>query len=101
LLEDQDRTLWNRDDIREGLALVELALRQGPIGFYSIQAAIAAVHARASPCDTDWREIDVLYAFLMRFQPTAVVELNHAVAVAMSAAPERGLQTIDSIRARG
>jgi RNA polymerase sigma-70 factor (ECF subfamily) len=102
LLEEQDRTLWNRDQIRDGLALVESALRRGPIGPYSIQAAIAAVHARATrACDTDWREIEALYAYLMRLQPTPVVELNHAVAVAMSAGPERGLQIIDSICARG
>jgi RNA polymerase sigma-70 factor, ECF subfamily len=102
LLEDQDRTLWNRDQIGEGLALVESALRSGPIGPYSIQAAIAAVHARASrACDTDWREIEALYAYLMRLQPTPVVELNHAVAIAMSAGPARGLQIIDSICARG
>jgi len=102
LLEDQDRTLWNREQIREGLALVESALRKGPIGPYSIQAAIAAVHARASrACDTDWHEIEALYAYLIRLQPTPVVELNHAVAVAMSAGPERGLRIIDSICARG
>jgi RNA polymerase sigma-70 factor, ECF subfamily len=102
LLEDQDRTLWDHAQIREGLALVEAALRKGPIGPYSIQAAIAAVHARASRAsDTDWREIGALYAYLMRLQPTPVVELNYAVAVAMSAGAERGLQIIDSIRARG
>jgi RNA polymerase sigma-70 factor (ECF subfamily) len=102
LLEDQDRTIWKHDQIREGLALVDSALRTGPIGPYSIQAAIAAVHSRASrSCDTDWREIEALYAYLMRLQPTPVVELNYAVAVAMSAGPERGLQIIDSICARG
>ncbi|MBV8451611.1 MAG: RNA polymerase sigma factor [Deltaproteobacteria bacterium] len=102
LLEDQDRTLWNHEQIREGLALIESALRKGPIGPYSIQAAIAAVHARAArACDTDWCEIEALYAYLMRLQPMPIVELNHAVAVAMSAGPERGLQIIDSICARG
>lgn len=102
LLEDQDRTKWNREQIGEGLELLDAALRSGPAGPYAIQAAIAAVHAQtARPEDTDWCEIEALYAYLMRIQPSPVIELNHAVAVAMANGPERGLQIIDSIRARG
>jgi RNA polymerase sigma-70 factor (ECF subfamily) len=102
LLEDQDRTKWNREQISEGLELLYYALRSGPAGPYAIQAAIAAVHAQAArPADTDWREIEALYAYLMRVQPSPVIELNHAVAVAMASGPERGLQIIDSIHARG
>ena len=102
LLEDQDRTKWNREQISEGLELLESALRSNPAGPYAIQAAIAAVHAGAArPADTDWREIEALYAYLMRVQPSPVIELNHAVAVAMASGPERGLQIIDSIHARG
>ncbi len=102
LLEDQDRGKWNRAQIREGLKLVESALRSGPAGPYAIQAAIAGVHAQAARAsDTDWREIEALYAYLIRIQPSPVIELNHAVAVAMANGPERGLELIDSIRARG
>ena len=102
LLEDQDRTKWNREQIGEGLELLDAALRSGPAGPYAIQAAIAAVHAQtARPEDTDWCEIEALYAYLMRIQPSPVIELNNAVAVAMANGPERGLQIIDSIRARG
>ena len=102
LLEDQDRSLWNGEQIREGLALVELALRPGPVGPYAIQAAIAGVHARAdSPAQTDWPDIAALYAYLMRLRSSPVIELNHAVAVAMADGPEQGLQLIDSLHARG
>jgi len=102
LLEDQDRSLWNGEQIREGLALVELALRPGPVGPYAIQAAIAGVHARAdSPAQTDWQDIAALYAYLMRLRSSPVIELNHAVAVAMADGPEQGLQLIDSLHARG
>jgi len=102
LLEDQDRGKWSRAQIREGLELVESALRSGPAGPYAIQAAIAGVHAQAARAsDTDWREIEALYAYLIRIQPSPVIELNHAVAVAMANGPERGLELIDSIRARG
>jgi len=102
LLEDQDRTKWNREQIREGLALVDSALRAGRAGPYAIQAAIAAVHAQAArAADTDWCEIEALYAHLMRMQPSPVVELNHAVAVAMAQGPERGLQLIDALHGRG
>jgi RNA polymerase sigma-70 factor, ECF subfamily len=101
LLEDQDRTRWNRDQIREGLAEVEASLCLGPAGPYAIQAAIAAVHARTnSAAETDWRQIEALYAYLMRLQPSPVIELNHAVAVAMTNGPAAGLQLIDAIRVR-
>jgi RNA polymerase sigma-70 factor (ECF subfamily) len=101
LLEDQDRSLWNREQIHEGLMTVEWALRSGPVGPYVIQGAIAAVHARAkNPEDTDWRDIAALYAYLMRLRPSPVIELNHAVAVAMADGPEQGLQLIDSLHAR-
>ena len=101
LLEEQDRTRWNREQIREGLALVHAALSAGPVGPYAIQAAIAAVHARATHAgDTDWGEIEALYAYLMRVRPSPVIELNHAVAVAMARGPAHGLQMIEAIRVR-
>jgi RNA polymerase sigma-70 factor, ECF subfamily len=101
LLEDQDRTKWNRAQIAEGLALVHSALSAGPAGPYALQAAIAAVHARAARAsDTDWREIEALYAYLMRIRPSPVIELNHAVAVAMASSVENGLRMIESIRVR-
>jgi RNA polymerase sigma-70 factor, ECF subfamily len=101
LLEEQDRTRWNREQIREGLELVNAALSRGPAGPYAIQAAIAAVHARAARAvDTDWREIEALYAYLMRMQPSPVIELNHAVAVAMASGPADGLRLIEAIRVR-
>jgi RNA polymerase sigma-70 factor, ECF subfamily len=102
LLESQDRAKWNRQQIREGLELVRIALRNGPAGPYVVQAAIAAVHAQAAkPAETDWAEIEALYAYLMRIQPSPVIELNYAVAVAMADGPERGLQIIESLGARG
>src|SRR5438876_7711687 len=80
LLENQDRQRWNRDQIREGLELVLGAFRLGPVGPYTLQAAIAAAHARApSAAATDWHEIEALYAYLLRLQPSPVIELNHAV----------------------
>jgi RNA polymerase sigma-70 factor (ECF subfamily) len=101
LLEDQDRQRWNRDQIREGLELVLGAFRRGPVGAYALQAAIAAVHARAhSAAATDWHEIEALYAYLLRMQPSPVIELNHAVAVAMANGAEQGLQLIEAIRVR-
>src|SRR5437763_16893528 len=101
LLEDEDRAKWNDAQIRGGLESVEYALRAGPVGPYAVQAAIAAVHARAERAqDTDWREVAALYPYLMRVQQSPVVELNHAVAVAMADGLERGLQIIDSIHAR-
>jgi len=102
LLEDQDRSLWNRGQIKEGLALVERALTTRRFGPYSLQAALAAVHAEASDAsETDWAQIVVLYDLLARMDPSPVVELNRAVAVAMRDGPEAGLALIDAILARG
>jgi RNA polymerase sigma-70 factor (ECF subfamily) len=102
LLEDQDRLLWNRDQIAEGLALVERALTSRRFGPYTLQAAIAAVHAEApNAAATDWGQIVALYDLLARASPSPVVELNRAVAVAMRDGPEAGLALIDAILARG
>jgi RNA polymerase sigma-70 factor, ECF subfamily len=102
LLEDQDRSLWNRAQIIEGSALVERALSSGRVGPYTFQAAIAAVHAEApQPAATDWAQIVSLYDVLMRANPSPVVELNRAVAVAMRDGPMAGLTLIDAIHARG
>jgi len=102
LLEDQDRLRWDADQIEEGLRRVDEALSGGPAGPNAIQSAIAALHARArTPSETDWRQIAALYALLLDRAPSAVVELNHAVAVAMVDGPERGLRLIDAIAARG
>jgi RNA polymerase sigma-70 factor, ECF subfamily len=103
LLDDQNRTLWNRAQIEEGLALVERSLRDpGPVSHYAVQAAIAALHARAA-CkdDTDWPQIVGLYAVLLRLHPTPVVELNHAVAVSMVDGAAPALDLVDSLAARG
>jgi RNA polymerase sigma-70 factor (ECF subfamily) len=102
LLEDQDRTLWNRELIGEGATLVEQALESRRFGPYTIQAAIAAVHAEApAAADTDWGEIVALYDVLWRMDPSPVIELNRAVAVAMRAGPAAGLDLIERILARG
>lgn len=102
LLEDQDRSLWNYDLIAEGTALVERSLESGRIGFYAVQAAIAAVHANASGVtETDWREIVGLYEVLFGLTDSPVVALNHAVAVAMLEGPAAGLVRIDAILERG
>ncbi len=102
LLEDQDRSLWNRDQIAEGLALVERALTSRRFGPYTLQAAIASVHAEApNAAATDWAEIVGLYNVLARVEPSPVVELNRAVAVAMRDGPLAGLSLIDAILARG
>ncbi len=104
LLEDQDRTRWDRAQIDEGAALAETALRaQGqPPGSYSLQAAIAAIHAQApTAAATDWRQITALYGALARVHPSPVVELNRAVAVAMSLGLERGLALVDELDRRG
>ena len=102
LLEDQDRSLWNRDQIAEGLALVERALSSRRFGPYTLQAAIAAVHAEApDAAATDWAQIVGLYDVLARADPSPVVELNRAVAVAMRDGPLAGLALIDAILARG
>ncbi len=97
LLEKQDRSLWNREQIAEGVALVERALNSRRFGSYTLQAAIAAVHAEAeSFAATDWRQIVALYNQLARIQPSPVVELNRAVAIAMCDGPEAGLTHIDA-----
>ena len=102
LLEQQDRTLWNRDMIAEGTALVERALASRRIGPYTLQAAISAVHAAASSATaTDWAQIVGLYDVLARVEPSPVVELNRAVAVAMRDGPAAGLALVDAILARG
>ena len=102
LLEDQDRSLWNRDQIVEGVSLVERALSLSPVGPYTIQAAIAVVHAQApGTAATDWTQIVALYDVLMRAEPSPVVELNRAVAVAMRDGPSAGLALVDAILARG
>ncbi len=102
LLEDQDRSLWNREQIAEGVSLVERALSSRQIGPYTLQAAIAAVHAQASsPAATDWAQIVGLYDVLIRAEPSPVVELNRAAAVAMRDGPLAGLTLIDEILARG
>jgi RNA polymerase sigma-70 factor, ECF subfamily len=102
LLKDQDRSLWNREYIVEGGALVEDALGSGRVGPYMLQGAIAALHAEAEGIDsTDWPQIVGLYDVLMRIEPSPVVELNRAVALAMRDGPEPGLTLIDAILARG
>jgi RNA polymerase sigma-70 factor (ECF subfamily) len=102
LLEDQNRSLWNRELIAEGAALVERALASRRAGPYTLQAAIAAVHAEAETASaTDWAQIVGLYDVLARVEPSPVVELNRAVAVAMRDGPEAGLALIDAILGRG
>ncbi len=97
-LDEQDRTRWDRAGIAEGVALAESALRRGGAGFYAIQAAIAALHAQAARAeDTDWRQIAILYAVLLRLHPSPVVALNRAAAVGMAAGPEAGLRLIAEI----
>ena len=101
LLEQQDRSLWNKDQIAEGISLTESALRSRRFGAYTLQAAIAAVHAESpSVASTDWRQITLLYDQLLRVQPSPVVELNRAVAVAMCEGLEQGLALIDDLLAR-
>jgi RNA polymerase sigma-70 factor (ECF subfamily) len=102
LLENQDRSLWNREQISEGVALVGQALQSRRFGSYTLQAAIAAVHAEAeSTAATDWRQIVALYNQLLRIQPSPVVQLNRAVAIAMRDGPEAGLQQIDAVLEHG
>jgi len=102
LLENQDRSLWNREQIAEGLALLEKALKSRRFGSYTLQAAIAAVHAEAeSVAATDWRQIVALYDRLLRIQPSPVVQLNRAVAIAMRDGPEAGLTHIDAVLEHG
>src|SRR5271167_22894 len=98
LLQNQDRSLWNREQIAEGVALLEKALKSRRFGSYTLQAAIAAVHAEAeSVAATDWRQIVALYNQLVRIQPSPVVHLNRAVAIAMRDGPEAGLAHIDAV----
>lgn len=98
LLEDQDRSRWNHAQIDEGTALVESALRAGPFGPYALQAAIAALHAQAPTAgQTDWRQITLLYELLAKVHPSSVVQLNRAVAVAMSEGYEEGLAMMEII----
>jgi RNA polymerase sigma-70 factor (ECF subfamily) len=102
LLEDQDRSLWDRQKISQGRALVERAMSSGRLGVYTIQAAIAAVHAEApTTAATDWGRMVAMYDLLMRAEPSPVVALNRAVAVAMRDGPAAGLQLIDAILASG
>ena len=102
LLEDQDRSLWNREQIAEGVQLVERALASRRFGPYTLQAAISAVHAEApTAAATDWAEIVGLYDALLRLDPSPVIELNRAVAVAMRDGPEAGLRLVDAILERG
>jgi len=102
LLENQDRSLWNREQIAEGVALLEKALNSRHFGAYTLQAAIAAVHAEAeSVAATDWRQIVALYDQLERIQPSPVVQLNRAVAIAMCDGPEAGLAQIDAVLEHG
>ena len=102
LLENQDRALWNREQIAEGVALLEKALKSRRFGSYTLQAAIAAVHAEAeSVAATDWRQIVALYDQLLRIQPSPVVQLNRAVAIAMRDGPEAGLAQIDAVLEQG
>ncbi len=101
-LEEQDRSLWDRKQIKEGLLLIETALRLRSVGTYQLQAAIAAVHAEANTAaETDWRQIVALYAELRRINPSPIVGLNHAAAVAMSEGYEAGLALIENAGAFG
>ena len=101
-LEEQDRSLWDRKEISEGIALLNQALRLGPPGAYRVQAAISALHAEAgSPEQTDWKQIAALYQHLLNLNPSPVIALNQAVAIAMSEGYETGLKRIDAIGASG
>jgi RNA polymerase sigma-70 factor (ECF subfamily) len=98
LLEEQDRSLWDREQIEEGLALVREALARGPVGRYAVQAAIAAVHADATTWEeTDWREVVALYGVLAQRWPSPVVQLNRAAAIAHADGPEAGLAALEPL----
>ncbi|MFZ3013904.1 MAG: RNA polymerase sigma factor [Nitrospira sp.] len=102
LLEQQDRSLWNQDLMREGIALVERTLSSKRIGPYTLQAAITAVHAEAPSAEkTDWAQIVALYDLLVRAEPSPIIELNRAVAVAMRDGPAKGLELVDVLLERG
>ena len=97
-LDKQDRGLWDRDEITEGMDLLALALSKGAVGLYQLQAAIAAVHDEAArPEDTDWPQIVALYELLQRVAPSPMVTLNHAIAIAMVHGPERGLECLRAL----
>ncbi|HSB26286.1 MAG TPA: RNA polymerase sigma factor [Pyrinomonadaceae bacterium] len=101
-LEEQDRSLWNQDEISEGLRLVERALRMGRVGNYQLQAAIAALHAEAkAAAETDWSQIAAIYRVLSRMNSSPIIMLNRAAAVAMSEGPEKGLAMIDELESAG
>ena len=101
LLDEQDRSLWHLDQIREGTALTESALRSGAAGVYALQASIAALHANAkTPKDTDWPQIAALYNVLLGTHPSPVIEVNRAVAVAMARSPQEGLALLDELDQR-
>jgi RNA polymerase sigma-70 factor (ECF subfamily) len=101
LLEEQDRSLWRWDEIREGTQLVEAALRNGTAGEYAVQGSIAALHANAKTAkETDWRQIAGLYDVLLRMDPSPVIEVNRAVAVAMSGSLQQGLALLDELQQR-
>jgi RNA polymerase sigma-70 factor (ECF subfamily) len=98
LLNEQDRSVWDRRDIQEGLALVEAAFNARHIGPYQLQAAISALHARAATAEaTDWQQIAALYAELRRYIDTPVIQLNQAVAVSMAAGPTQGLRLLEPL----
>jgi RNA polymerase sigma-70 factor (ECF subfamily) len=102
LLEEQDRGLWHWEQISEGTRLTEAALRSGASVTYAVQASIAALHANAkTPAETDWRQIAGLYDVLLRQNPSPVIEVNRAVAVAMAGALEEGLALLDDLERRG
>lgn len=102
LLEHQDRSLWNREYIKEGVTLVELARSSKRFGPYTLQAAIASVHAEAlSTAETDWGRIVALYDLLMQAEPSPIIELNRAVAIAMRDGPMKGLELVDALLSRG
>ena len=102
LLDEQDRNLWHHDQIREGTALAESAMRSGANGAYALQAAIAALHANArTAAETDWPQIVALYGALLQIHPSPVIEINRAVAVAMARTSEDGLALLDQIESRG
>ena len=102
LLEDQDRILWNQEQIKEGISFVEQALKSHRFGSYTLQAAIAAVHAEASkPELTDWPQIVALYDKVLELEPSPVIELNRAVAIAMRDGPKEGIQLINNVLSNG
>ena len=101
LLADQDRSMWDHAQIEQGGSLIERALRMGRLGQYQLQAAIAALHSQSDAPDTDWLQIVALYQALAQIQPSPVVELNRAVALAMALSPEHGLEAMDRVEVSG